>query len=93
MSVDPSGAPQAVEPLRQARPLRFLDVGLGDTVVVASSAGAWWIGRVIHREGGARCDANAFFQVACIDTGAIRTLNADAVVEILTTATPPPGME
>ncbi|MFS6827926.1 DUF3104 domain-containing protein [Cyanobium sp. ATX-6F1] len=41
---------------------------------------------MIHREGGARCDANAFFQVACVDTGVIRTLNADAVAEILTPA-------
>lgn len=81
-----AGSLQAVAPLRQARPLRFLDVGVGDTVVVAPPTGPWWIGRVIHREGGARCQANAFFQVACVDTGAIRTLNADAVVEILTSA-------
>lgn len=79
-------AEQAAAPLRQAQPLRFLEVRLGDMVVVAPPSGPWWIGRVIHREGGARCNANAFFQVACVDTGVIRTLNADAVAEILTPA-------
>ncbi len=82
----PGGVCPAAAALRQAQPLRFLEVRLGDTVVVAPPSGPWWIGRVIHREGGARCDANAFFQVACVDTGVIRTLNADAVAEILTPA-------
>jgi len=61
---------------------RFLAVRVGDLVAVQASA-TWWIGQVIHAEGGARCNANSLFQIACIDTGAIRTVNADAVVDIV----------
>ncbi|MCP9848589.1 DUF3104 domain-containing protein [Cyanobium sp. Morenito 9A2] len=91
--LQPNSSSRAAEPLRQAQPQRFLEVHLGDTVVVAPPSGPWWIGRVIHREGGGRCDANAFFQVACVDTGAIRTLNADAVVEILPPPARSPGID
>jgi hypothetical protein len=38
---------------------------------------------VIHAEGGARCSANSLFQIACVDSGVIRTVNADAVIDIL----------
>ena len=63
---------------------RFLAVRVGDLVVVRAAANAdWWLGQVIHAEGGARCNANSLFQIACVDSGVIRTVNADAVVEIL----------
>ena len=61
---------------------RFLAVRVGDLVAVRSGAD-WWAGQVIHAEGGARCSANSLFQIACIDTGVIRTVNADAVIDIL----------
>ena len=63
---------------------RFLAVHVGDLVAVRADASAdWWLGQVIHAEGGARCNANSLFQIACVDSGVIRTVNADAVVEIL----------
>ena len=78
---------------------RFLAVRVGDLVAVQTSpdpacadpigadpAADWWLGQVIHAEGGARCSANSLFQIACVDTGVIRTVNADAVIEILTAA-------
>ena len=64
-------------------PPRFLAVRVGDRVAVAGQNHAWWIGDVIHAEGGARCGANSLFQIACVDSGAIRTVNADAVIDIL----------
>ena len=66
--------------------LRFLAVRVGDLVVVEGPIGlpdGWWVGQVIHAEGGARCQANSLFQIACIDSGVIRTVNADAVLDIL----------
>lgn len=69
---------------------RFLAVHVGDLVAVHADASAdWWLGQVIHAEGGARCNANSLFQIACVDTGAIRTVNADAVIEILTVPVEP----
>jgi len=68
---------------------RFLAVRVGDLVAVQACgdlAVDWWLGQVIHAEGGARCNANSLFQIACVDTGVIRTVNADAVIEILTAA-------
>ena len=38
---------------------------------------------MIQAEGGARCNANSLFQIACADTGVVRTVNADAVIDIL----------
>jgi len=83
---------------------RFLAVRVGDLVAVQTSpdlacadpigadpAADWWLGQVIHAEGGARCSANSLFQIACVDTGVIRTVNADAVLDILTPAGPCSG--
>ena len=68
---------------------RFLAVRVGNLVAVRADAGGdWWLGQVIHAEGGARCNANAFFQIACADSGVIRTVNADAVIEILQAGEP-----
>ncbi|MBM5790597.1 MAG: DUF3104 domain-containing protein [Cyanobacteria bacterium M_surface_10_m1_298] len=61
---------------------RFLAVRVGDLVAV-QQRGDWWAGEVIHAEGGARCKANSLFQIACIDTGVIRTVNANAVVDVI----------
>ena len=69
----------------------FLLAKFGDIVVVEESPPAfevdnldWWVGRVIHAVGGARDPrSSSLFQVACIDTGMIRTVNADAVKGIL----------
>jgi hypothetical protein len=58
---------------------RFLTVRVGDLVAV-QQRGDWWAGEVIHAEGGARCKANSLFQ---IDTGVIRTVNANAVVDVI----------
>ena len=32
----------------------FLQVGVGDAVLVEPHEGGWWVGQVIHCEGGAR---------------------------------------
>ena len=62
----------------------FLAVQVGDrVVVVGATPDDWWLGEVIHAEGGARCNANSLFQIGCVDTGVIRTVNADAVIAIL----------
>jgi len=61
---------------------RFLAVRVGDLVAV-QQCGDWWAGEVIHAEGGARCSANSLFQIACVDTGVIRTVNANAVVDVI----------
>ncbi len=39
----------------------FLQVQVGDAVLVEPHDGEWWVGQVIHCEGGARCQANSFF--------------------------------
>ena len=69
----------------------FLLVKPGDIVVVeeglpviGSSPADWWVARVIYAVGGARdSQVNSLFQVACVDTGMIRTINADVVKGIL----------
>ena len=65
----------------------FLLVMPGDIVVVQEGAQSieadgvdWWVGYVIHAVGGARDPrVNSLFQVVCVDTGMIRTVNADLV--------------
>ena len=69
----------------------FLLVKCGDIVVVeevssvvGAGKAAWWVGQIICIVGGARDPlANSLFQLVCIDTGAIRTINADAVKGVL----------
>jgi len=71
---------------------RFLAVRVGDLVAVCGDAGGdWWLGQVIHAEGGARCNANSLFQIACVDSGVIRTVNADAVIDVLSSGGPADG--
>ena len=69
----------------------FLFVKSGDIIVVEEdspvigrSKSDWWIGHVIHVVGGARDPSTpSLFQVACVDTGMIRTINADLVKGVL----------
>ncbi len=69
----------------------FLAVQTGDLVVVEEDSALskkndpdWWLGHVIHIIGGARTPCkNSLFQVANVDTGVIKTINADLVKRIL----------
>ena len=61
----------------------FLQVGVGDAVLVEPHEGGWWVGQVIHCEGGARCIANSFFQITDVDSGAVRTVNPNLVTGIV----------
>ncbi len=72
----------------------FLQVKTGDFVVIGEGASvlgsddsSWWLGRVLHVVGGARDpDSNSIFQVVDVDTGCIKTINADLVKGILASA-------
>ena len=80
----------AVNTPDSARP-GFLDVKPGMTVIVGDEARTsetqskdWWMGRVIHCGGGARDPSiHNLFQVADVDSGVIRWINADLVTHIL----------
>ena len=66
----------------------FLMAMPGDLVIVEDenkrSGEDWWLGHVIHATCGARNpDLNSLFQVADIDTGFIKMINADLVKGIL----------
>ena len=61
----------------------FLQVGVGDAVLVEPHEGGWWVGQVIHCEGGARCSANSYFQITDVDSGAVRTVNPNLVTGIV----------
>lgn len=72
----------------------FLDVKPGMIVIVrkrpalfrvAKQAEDWWMGEVIYCDGGAR-DPLQFnqCQVADVDSGVIRWVNADLILKILT---------
>ena len=64
-------------------PPLFLSVKPGMTVVVTEED-CWWIGDVLFKEGGARNpEVPTLFQIACIDTGTIRWVNADLVTHIV----------
>ena len=76
---------------RSIRPMPeddFLAVSPGDLVVVEAerifnktlSASDWWLGRVVHVVTGPReSTVNSLFQIADVDTGVIRSVNADLV--------------
>lgn len=74
----------------RAAPL-FLSVTPGDFVIVNQQADSaqpqnsdWWMGQVIFCEGGARDPrANSLFQIADVDDGSIRWVNADQVSHVL----------
>ena len=60
----------------------FLSVKPGMTVVVTEEESRW-MGDVLYKEGGARNPkVPTLFQIACVDTGTIRWVNADLVTHI-----------
>ena len=61
----------------------FMQVDVGDAVLVEPPEGGWWVDQVIHCEGGARCSANSFFQITDVDSGAVRTVNPNLVTGIV----------
>ena len=79
MSIDHSNLVVKLEaPFMHIRPGHFVIVG-GEHV----DQGDWWMGQVIFFEGGARDPkVNSLFQVADVDSGVIRWINADEVSEV-----------
>ena len=69
----------------------FLGVKPGDVVVVwehpelvNSDSTAWWMGEIIFMEGSARNPkAPSLFQIADVDSGVIRWVNADCVRRVM----------
>ena len=69
----------------------FLSVESGDFVAIEefpafgqATKPSWWIAKVIACFGGARNpSSNSLFQVINIDTGEVKTINADLVKDIL----------
>ena len=80
MSVDHSDlAVKAEAPFLHVRPGHFVIVG-GDQL----DQGDWWMGQVIHCGGFARDPSiHNLFQIADVDSGVIRWINADLVTHIL----------
>ena len=72
------------------RPI-FLDVAPGMTVIVKhdflsgeKAKKDWWMGQVLHCGGAGRDPSmHNFFQIADVDSGVIRWVNADLVTHIL----------
>ena len=52
--------------------------------VVVTEEDPWWMGDVLFKEGGALDPkVPTLFQIACVDTGTIRWVNADLVTHIV----------
>lgn len=88
MSVDHSSPPPS---LSVESPPDFLKLQPGMTVVVRHDPlpgealdQDWWMGQVVHCSGGAR-DPKAWtmFQIADVDSGVIRWVNADLILQVL----------
>ncbi len=62
--------------------INLIDISAGDIVVVSCNNcyNEWWIGHVLHTIYGARSKDATLFQIACIDTDEIRTVNADLII-------------
>jgi len=74
-----------------SRPV-FLEVKTGDIVAVLNCDSCnlkqdWWAGEVLHIANGAREPKASLFQIACIDTGIVRVVNADLVIKIIKSRT------
>ena len=80
MSVDHSSAVKGGDAaFLHVRPGHFVIVG-GDN----TEKDDWWMGQVIFCEGGARDPkVNSLFQVADVDTGVVRWINADEVSNVI----------
>ncbi len=89
MSVD--HVSPAVSPLAGTKAPTFLSVRPRDFVIVEGEQQValqknenWWMGQVIFCEGSARDpNANSLFQLADVDSGVIRWVNADEVTHIV----------
>ena len=89
MSVD--HATSAPSPAESQTAPAFLSVRPGNFVIVKAQQQValqpdedWWLGQVLWREGGARDPKiNSLFQIADVDDGSIRWVNADEVTHIL----------
>ena len=79
MSVDHSPV------LRKGSQPVFLNVRAGMTVIVGNdNSDDWWMADVLHVDGGARDPGvPTLFQVADVDTGVIKWINADAVSDVI----------
>ena len=73
--------------LRSRRRLLFSMSRPGHFVIVAGgrlAQGDWWMGQVLFCEGSARHPRlPSLFQVADVDTGVIKWINADAVSDVI----------
>ena len=70
---------KADAPFLQVRPGHFVIVGRQ-----GKSKGDWWMGQVLFCEGGARDPkVKSLLQVADVDTGIIRWINADEVTDVM----------
>ena len=80
MSVDHGDLTVKAEaPFLHVRPGHFVIVG-GDHL----DQGDWWMGQVIFCEGSSRHPKlPSLFQVADVDTGVIKWINADAVSDVI----------
>ena len=65
----------------------FLRVQCGDFVVVGLSKGKtndWWVAQVLSRTGSSLDPRiNTLFQVIDVDTGSVKIINADLVIDIV----------
>ena len=61
----------------------FLSAKAGMTVVV-SDGDDWWMGDILHVDGGARAPKiPTLFQIADVDSGVVRWVNADVVSHVV----------
>ena len=83
----PSGVP---DPIKNQAPPAFLSVRPGQYVVVQDTAALgqeesknWWMGQVVFCEKTRAQKVNSRFQIADVDDGEIRWVNADQVSHVL----------
>ena len=68
--------------MQKERPI-FLSAKAGMTVVVIDGDD-WWMGDILHVDGGARAPKiPTLFQIADVDSGVVRWVNADLVSHIV----------
>ena len=85
MSADRAGGPRPPDNIIHAAP-RFLGVRPGQFVVVQQSAvlSDWWMGQVVVCKGEAdQVGGNALLQIADVDDGAMRWVDAEQVIHVV----------